>query len=222
MQNSLKRSLTTRQFGLVKTYHKIVGLSALDQGVDQALVESVVRSSEGTYVVTFKALAQQNVAPLNLTAITPNVLLQYSASDKSSLTVVAHTTIIIAGIKATKVIQDLTYTADTLGNAGNSITIRYTTGGTAGSEGVTVVGSAITVQIQSGVSTATQVKAAIDGNVGAAALVDVAITGTAGTAQVAVAATALSGGHDAWAEGDVVDADFYMSALHSMRLSTNN
>lgn len=98
---------------------------------------------------------------------------------------------------ASLVVQDLTYTADTAGAAGNSITIAYTTGGTAGSEVVSVVGSAISVQIQSGVSTATQVKAAVDGDAGAAALVNVAITGTGGTAQVAAAAAALTGGDDA-------------------------
>jgi hypothetical protein len=97
-------------------------------------------------------------------------------------------------VAASKAIQDLTYTAKKLGTNGNLITIAYTTGGTAGSEVVTVVGNAISVQIQSGVSTATQVKTKIDANTAAAALVNVAITGTAGTAQVAVGATALING----------------------------
>src|SRR5258706_13769156 len=54
-----------------------------------------------------------------------------------------HTNTTIDGLtkKASVIIQDLTYTADTAGVAGNNITITYTTGGTAGSEIVTVSSS---------------------------------------------------------------------------------
>lgn len=99
--------------------------------------------------------------------------------------------------KASVVIQDLTYTADTAGFAGNSITIEYTAGGTAGAEVVSVVGNAISVQIEDGVSTATQIKAAVDGDVSAAALVDVAISGTGSNPQDIVDPTALAGGFGA-------------------------
>lgn len=96
---------------------------------------------------------------------------------------------------ASKVIQDLTYTADTAGSNGNLITIDYTPGATAGAEVVTVVGTAISVQIETGVSTATQVKAAVDGFPAAAALVNVAISGVGSNAQSAAgAAVNLSGG----------------------------
>lgn len=102
---------------------------------------------------------------------------------------------VLSAVKAAVTIQDLTFTADAAGAAGNSITIQYTTGGTAGSEAVSVIGSAISVQIQTGVSTATQVKAAVDGFPAAAALVDTSISGTGSTAQTApVAATNLAGG----------------------------
>lgn len=90
--------------------------------------------------------------------------------------------------------QDLTYTADGLGTGGNAITVTYTAGGTAGSELVSVVGSAISVQIASGVSTATQVKAAVDAFPAAAALVNITISGTGSNAQVAQSATSLAGG----------------------------
>lgn len=95
---------------------------------------------------------------------------------------------------ASVVIQDLTYTSVVLSANGNLITIAYTAGGTAGAEVVTVVGQAISVQIESGVSTATQVKAAIDGFPAAAALVTVAISGVGGDPQVTAAAVNLSGG----------------------------
>jgi len=111
---------------------------------------------------------------------------------------VAGTAGVTPGVKATITIQNLVYTADTLGAAGNSITIAYTTGAVAGAEVVTVVGTAISVQIQSGVSTNTQIKTAVDASGAAAALVDVATTGGGGLAQTApVAATNLAAGRDA-------------------------
>jgi predicted glycosyltransferase len=96
------------------------------------------------------------------------------------------------GFFARRVVQDLTYTADAAGPGGTAITIAYTGGGTAGAEVVSVVGNAISVQIESGVSTATQVKTAVDASAPASALISVAITGTAGTAQVTAAAAALA------------------------------
>jgi len=87
----------------------------------------------------------------------------------------------------TLTIQDITYTALSTGGAA-PISVSYIPGGTAGHEVVTVSGSAIVVQIQSGVSTATQVQTAIAASPSAAALVYAAISGTAGTAQVALTA----------------------------------
>jgi hypothetical protein len=91
-------------------------------------------------------------------------------------------------------IQDITYTAVTAGTSGNSVSVAYTTGGTAGSEAVSVVGSAISVQIQSGVSTARQVLAAVNNSASALALVSASITGTATNVQTAPASVTLSGG----------------------------
>lgn len=99
-----------------------------------------------------------------------------------------------SGVAAFLVVQDLTYTADLRGVAGNSISIAYTAGAVAGSEVVTVVGSAISVQISTGVSTATQVKTAVDASVAASALISVAVTGTGGNAQVTASITPLAGG----------------------------
>ena len=66
----------------------------------------------------------------------------------------------------------LSFAADTAGLAGNSIEVILVDGGTAGSETVTVVGSVITVDIETGVSTAAQIESAIDADIDAAALVD--------------------------------------------------
>lgn len=97
------------------------------------------------------------------------------------------------GAFATLVDNGITYLAQTMGAAGNSITIALVAGGTAGSEVVTVSGSAISVSIQSGVSTRTQVKAAIDASAAAAALVSVSVS-SGGTAASLLSATALASG----------------------------
>lgn len=101
-----------------------------------------------------------------------------------------------SGVAASKVIQDLTYTAVTRGAAGNSITIAYTGGGVAGAEIVTVVGTAISIQIQSGVSTATQVNTAYGLSAPAIALATAVVSGTGGNAQTTVSATPLASGVD--------------------------
>lgn len=85
----------------------------------------------------------------------------------------------------------VTYTAvANLGAGGNAITVAYTSGGTAGSEVVTVTGNAISVQIQSGTSTITQVRTAV--NAAAAALVTA--TGTSATVVTTASATPLTSG----------------------------
>lgn len=97
---------------------------------------------------------------------------------------------------ASLVIQDITYAPNPIsGVSPYAINISYTAGATAGSEVVTVSGTAINIQIQSSVSTATQVLAAINASAGALALVSASITGTAGHAQTApVIATSFTGG----------------------------
>lgn len=86
-------------------------------------------------------------------------------------------TVVTAAGKASKKIQDVTYTAKTGGTAGNSITVNYDSGGTSpiDDSDVTVVGSAITVAIEDGVSTAQEIADAIEAKAAAAALVDVAV-----------------------------------------------
>lgn len=98
-------------------------------------------------------------------------------------------------VAATLTNQIVVLTAVAKGSAGNSITYALTGGGTAGAEVVTVVGTAISVQIESGVSTVTQVRTAINASGAAAALVTA--TGTnAATVTAPLAATNLAGGDD--------------------------
>lgn len=99
----------------------------------------------------------------------------------------------LAAASAAVVLQDLTYTAAATGVAGNLITVTYTTGATAGAEVVTVVGNAITIQIQSGVSTATQIHTAFNASSPATTLATNTVSGTGATAQVTTNASPMTG-----------------------------
>lgn len=99
------------------------------------------------------------------------------------------------GAFATLVNNGITWTAVTMGAAGNNITIALVAGGTAGSEVVTVSGNAISVSIQSGVSTRTQVLTAVQASAAASALVGISVA-SGGSAASALAATHLASGDD--------------------------
>ncbi len=77
-------------------------------------------------------------------------------------------------------------------NAGTSLANGF--GGTAGNEEVVVTGTAIKVYIETGVSTANQVKTAVNAKAAATALID--LTGAGVTAQVVTAAAPLATGTD--------------------------
>lgn len=92
-------------------------------------------------------------------------------------------------------VQDVGYQAQAAGYAGNSISIEYTGGGLAGSEIVTVTTNAISVQIEDGVSTSTQIATAINGYGPSFALVT-ATDNNPGTPQFIAAQTFLTHGSD--------------------------
>lgn len=100
-------------------------------------------------------------------------------------------------VKAQIKIQDITFEAVTAGVGGNAITIEYTDTEDAGDEAASVIGNAITVGIETGVSTAAQIRAAILASGPASALVVATVdAGDETDAQVTVAATNLAGGAD--------------------------
>ncbi len=111
-----------------------------------------------------------------------------------------------------KVIQDLTYTSTSTGSYGQSVTIAYTTGGTAGAEVVTVTGTAISIKIQSGVSTATNVRTAFNLVGAATTLATCSISGTAGNTQTGpvtasnLAVTSLNAGSNVQGIGYLLTA----------------
>lgn len=88
-------------------------------------------------------------------------------------------------------IQDITYVSKSVSPL-TPITITYTTGGTAGSEVVTVIGSDISIQIEDTVSTAAQILTAIGLSAPAVALVYSILSGSGVAAETIVSITTLS------------------------------
>lgn len=108
------------------------------------------------------------------------------------------------GVQSTLTVQDLTFTW-TLPGDNNSYTMEYTPGATAGSEVVTISGNAIEVQIESGVSTATQIKTALDGNAAFNSNIDITISGVGSDPQVTFGPTNFVNGENI---GNVKAASF--------------
>jgi hypothetical protein len=109
--------------------------------------------------------------------------------------------------QASRILQDLTFTSLLkLGDTGNKIEVEYVGGGNAGLEVVSFSGvpihvgqgvhvyPKIKVQIATGVSTATQIKAALEANPTVAKLLTIAVSGVGSNAQVVAASAPLVGG----------------------------
>lgn len=120
---------------------------------------------------------------------------QFLFSFTKLLTSIHGQILAVQAVKATVTDQGMTYTADAFGSAGNLINVTLVAGGTAGSEVVTVVGNDISVEIEDGVTTQTQLKTALDGSAAAAALIDTSVASGA-TPVDAAAAVFLAGGVD--------------------------
>lgn len=116
---------------------------------------------------------------------------------------------VFPGSVASVTIQDLLIETAQVGTAGNAATIEYTPGGVAGSEVVSNVGLAIEVQIESGVSTAQNIKDALDAFPFTLQNLTITVTGTASNPQTIQGPTSLTGGVDAgskkaaYLDGDV-------------------
>lgn len=99
------------------------------------------------------------------------------------------------GQAASRTINGITYAAQEMGSDGNSITIALVAGGTAGAEVVTVTGTAISIQIESGVSTRTQVVDAVEADAEASELINLSAS-SGGTAATLSSALPLQNGDD--------------------------
>lgn len=126
-------------------------------------------------------------------AINPNITM--INGNATGINVDMSNVTVYAGVKASLVVQDITYEALVAGTAGNDVTVEYLNTTTAGNEVATLVGGThIQVTIESGVSTATQVLAALMANATLTSNLLMTITGTASDPQVTYAETNLAGG----------------------------
>lgn len=90
MLSSQKRSLKSRQIGLVKTYHLISGTAATpaDSGLDKAYVKSVQDLGAGSYKINFIEKNRLNVVVDSLIPATADRVISVVAVDKESVTVI--------------------------------------------------------------------------------------------------------------------------------------
>lgn len=140
-------------------------------------------------------VAPSAISPWNYLVVTnPTQFVVNATAEAATLRVdSASATLTVADSTGIDSNGDVVYTAIPAGNDGNSITIAHTHSGGAPAVTVTVVGAAITVTLDVGTHTATQVKSAVDAHPVASALVTVAVDDGSGTAGSKVA-TALAGG----------------------------
>lgn len=138
-------------------------------------------------------LGTLNTGSFNGVNVSPNITL--NKSQAYGLFVNMNNVTNYAGVKSSVVVQDITYEFILPGD-NDVYTITYADTVTAGNETFVLVGTDITVNIESGVSTATQVAAAAALNLSFTGAVTTTITGTAGNAQVAAAAVNFAGGEN--------------------------
>jgi hypothetical protein len=91
MKDSIKRTLKSRQIGMVMTMHLISGTAGTpaDSGDDQYFVSSVVDNGTGSYTINFKEPARRDLHVIGLVSLTSRAVLKVSAIDESSVSVVA-------------------------------------------------------------------------------------------------------------------------------------
>lgn len=157
--------------------------SAVVQDITYTAINPGTYGDEITVTYINPGLADQ---PLDAYASFPEVYVSLATSSETY---------------ASLVVQDVLYEALEIGTIGNTIQFQYFGGGTAGSEGVLVTGGGldpivIQVALQVGVSTATNIMNAINGDPSASTLVIASISGNPLTTQTTYGPTAMAGGED--------------------------
>lgn len=89
MKSSIKRTLKSRQIGLVKTYHLISGTAATpaDSGLDKAYVSSVEDLGAGSYKINFLEPSRLDIVVDSIVSATAGAIINVAAVDKESVTI---------------------------------------------------------------------------------------------------------------------------------------
>jgi hypothetical protein len=91
MKNSIKRTLKSRQIGLVQTYHLISGTATTpaDSGMDKAFISQVEDLGTGSYRIHTLEPARLDLVVAGLISLTDRAVLSVAAVTKSSVTIAA-------------------------------------------------------------------------------------------------------------------------------------
>lgn len=89
MQSSIKRTLKSRQVGLVQTFHLISGTAATpaDSGLDKAFISSVQDLGVGSYKINVLEPSRLNLVIASIVPVTAGAIISVAAVDKSSVTI---------------------------------------------------------------------------------------------------------------------------------------
>lgn len=158
----------------------------------------------GDYTITFdEPFGNDPIVEVTAetTSIIPRIISKSNTAVRIStllptLSAGAAAVVTISEQTAGLVSEGLTLYSKLPGAAGNTVQFEKTAGATAGNEVVTVTGKVVSVQVEAGVSTATQVLAKLIASPGAMNLIS-AFDTTGATAQTAAVAANLTGGVDA-------------------------
>ncbi len=155
--------------------------------------QATLTNQSVTYLANDRGTAGNSITVALLNTGVASQALQISVAS----TAISVNLALDAGVHASRIIQDLTYTAAAIGTGGNSITLTYLDDTPGGPVSVGVSGNAITVHMDATPvtgSTATAIAAAINLSAPALLLVSVAISGTGATVQTAQSSTPLQNG----------------------------
>lgn len=158
-------------------------------------IGTTISSFDGNAGATGIGIFGTYAAPASWQGIVINPTVSGSTTNYAvGLNVTMDNVTVYAGVAGSVTVQDLTYTWNTPGEDANSYSVEYVGGGTAGSESVSLLGNIITIQIEDTVSTANQIKAAIEAVPQINAALTVTVSGTGTNTQTIDGPDAFTGG----------------------------
>ena len=91
MKSSMKRSLKSRQIGLVQTHHLISGTAGTpaDSGLDKAFISSITDNGTGDYTITVLEPSRLDLVVNSIVGVTSKTVFNVSAVTTSTVRVLA-------------------------------------------------------------------------------------------------------------------------------------
>lgn len=91
MKSSIKRTLKSRQIGLVKTYHLISGTAGTpaDSGLDKAFISAITDNGTGDYTITVLEPSRLDLVIDSIVGVTSKTVFNVSAVTTSTVRILA-------------------------------------------------------------------------------------------------------------------------------------